>query len=196
MQRNHKHSHFFRNSVISFFIFAFAATSTAFAFQLYAKAEAAQKSPASAGLAQKTPGASQFSFTGASDWRQGPSDKVSMAAFHNGNDSCFVSMEYKTDPITIATALQKNQEGFTTTGYTVTPGVVLPMKLRVAAGEATYELHQYAISGGGQSLLGGQGLGYAALKDGYVKVETHCQTANQLTATIPALQAFRFDLAK
>jgi len=47
---------------------------------------------------------------------------------------------------------------------------------------------------GGNKVLGGQEFGYLKLSDkDYLFIEGHCETADQLAATIPALQAITFD---
>lgn len=192
MQRHHKRFHTGKIIVISSFIFAFAVTATIFTMQQVARMKATPNAPLIPGFEQKTPGAAQFTFMGAPDWRQGPVDKVSLAAFHDGGDSCFISIQQKEGSIDIAAALAKGQADLASGGYTVSPGAVVPLTLQTTAGPLSYELHEYAISGGSAQLLGGQALSYFALPNGYAKVEAHCKTIDQLSRTIPALQALKF----
>jgi hypothetical protein len=39
-------------------------------------------------------------------------------------------------------------------------------------------------------------LAYVQLSGGYVKVEGHCNTPDQLSATVPALQSVKYDNAE
>jgi hypothetical protein len=41
--------------------------------------------------------------------------------------------------------------------------------------------------------MGGLELGYLQLSGGYVQIEGHCDTPDELAATIPALQSVKFD---
>jgi len=136
---------------------------------------------------------SYFSFTGADGWRQGPTNKTSMALFH-GHD-CFVSVEYKTGTIDVTVELARIQAGLADMGYTNSPSTVLTVPLQSSEGHKQYQLHQYDVTGSGSAgqIKGGQEYGYLQFQNGYVEVEGHCDTANQLPATIPALQAIKFD---
>ena len=39
-------------------------------------------------------------------------------------------------------------------------------------------------------------LGYLQLSGSYIKIEGHCDTADELPSTLPALQAIKFDETK
>lgn len=136
---------------------------------------------------------SQFSFTGAPGWRQGPSNETSMALFH-GHD-CFVSTEYKPGTVTVSARLQKIQTDLTSMGYTITPNETLTIELRSNEGPKQYQLHQYAVAGVGSAgqVKGAQEYGYLQLSDGYVEIEGYCDATDQLPATLPALQAIKFN---
>ena len=139
---------------------------------------------------------SVFSFAGTSGWWQGATNKTSMALFHN-SDGCFTSVQYSTGTVDATAELQKfsvSQAGY---GGSSTPGAVLPVALQTNTGSQQYQLHQYTLTGAsGEKLMTGLELGYLQLTGGYVKVEGHCDTPDQLPATIPALRSVKFDAAK
>jgi hypothetical protein len=139
---------------------------------------------------------SQFSFSGAPGWRKGPSNKTSMALFHGPHD-CFTSVEHKTGSIDVAAELQKNQDSLTSGGYTAAPGAIQSVTLQTSTGPEQYTLRQYSVTGAGSAgtVKGGQEYGYVQLPDSYVEIKGYCDTADQLSATIPALQAIKFDPA-
>ena len=138
---------------------------------------------------------SQFSFAGTIGWWQGATNKTSMALFHNG-DSCFTSVQHINGTADIAAELQKLQVSQAGEGGTATPGAVLAATLQTKSGPEQYELHQYTLTNPGMDILHGLELGYLQLPGSYVKIEGHCDTADELSATIPALQAITFDEAK
>lgn len=158
---------------------------------VWARRDSTEALPAAAKPA--TSAKSQFSFSGTSGWHQGPTNGTSMALFSNDH-SCFASIEHKTGAVDIAAELQKNQDNISVIGGTSMPGAVLTATLQVGAGKQQYDLHQYSESGasGGKKLMGGLQLGYIQLLDGYLKIEGHCNTADELPTTIPALQAIKF----
>lgn len=137
---------------------------------------------------------SQFSFTGAPGWRQGPTNKTSMALFQDGHD-CFTSIQHKTGTVDVAAEREKKQANDTKQGITSTPIGSLVVTLQSSEGQKQYQLHQYSASGtaGGQKVKGGVEFGYFQLPNGYLKIEGHCDTASQLPATIPALQAIKLN---
>ena len=152
-------------------------------------AEAAPSQPATAQEAK-----ARFSFAGASDWREGPSNSTSIALFYNPAD-CFVSAEYRPGSIDTAAALQKIQTDLASGGYTSTPGATTSATLQTTAGAKQYQLHQYTVAGTGTAdkLYGGQSFGYLQVSDGYIKIEAYCITPDHLPATTAALQAIKFD---
>jgi hypothetical protein len=138
---------------------------------------------------------SRFSFTGTSGWWQGATNKTSMALFHNAED-CFTSVEYKKGTVDAPAELQKTQTLLTGEGYMVTPGSIQTLALQTSAGsKQQYQLHQYTVTGTGGAgrVEGGQEYGYLQLPNGYVKIEGNCDISEELAATIPALQAVKFD---
>lgn len=147
-------------------------------------------------LPQKTPGNPQFLFNAAdaAGWRQGPTDKISMALFQDGYN-CFASVQYKPGTVGVAAEHEKKQASDTDLGLTSTLIATLTATLQTGEGQKQYQLHQYSVSGtaGGQKVKGGQEFGYLQLPNGYIEIEGHCDTADQLPATIPALQAIEFD---
>jgi hypothetical protein len=140
---------------------------------------------------------SQFAFTGSTGWWQGATNKTSMAVFQDTH-SCFVSAEYKTGTIDAAAELQKIQSSLAGQGYTVTPGSTQTLTLQTAASQQHYELHQSAVTTptGSSKVEGGQEFGYVQLSVGYIKIMGYCDTADELPATIPALQAIKFNETK
>ena len=141
---------------------------------------------------------SQFSFNGAIDWRQGPTNKTSMALFHNISDSCFTSAEHYLGTVDVGTELQKSQTSLMSQGYTVTPGSTQTLTIQTNTGPQKYELQQSSVTtpAGASKILGGNELGYLQLTNGYLKIYGNCETAEELSATIPALQAIKFDSTK
>jgi hypothetical protein len=137
---------------------------------------------------------SQFSFTGSIGWWQGATNETSMALFHNAHD-CFVSAQHKTGTVNVATELQKTQASLTGSGYTVTPGSTQSIVMQTKTGPQSYELYQSTVTtpAGANAVEGGQEFGYLQLSDGYLFVEGYCDTAAELPATIPALQAIKFN---
>jgi hypothetical protein len=137
---------------------------------------------------------SHFSFTGTPGWWQGATNRASMALFHNAED-CFTSVEYKTGIVDVAAELQKTQTILTNGGYTVMPGNIQTLALQTSAGSKQYPLHQYTVTGTGSAgkVEGGEEYGYLQLPNGYVKIEGDCDSPEELAATIPALQAVKFD---
>lgn len=139
---------------------------------------------------------SVFSFTGAAGWWQGATNGTSMALFHrNTADSCFVSAEYHTGTVNVANELAQNEKAFESTGHAITPAGSQQLALRTSTGSVSYQLQQYSLAnsaGTPDTVMGGQEFGYAQLLGGYIKLMGYCNTSNQLTATIPALQAFSF----
>ena len=138
---------------------------------------------------------SQFKFTGAADWWQGATNKTSMALFHKIADSCFTSVQHIPGTVDAAAELEKlqtTQSG----GGTSTPGAVLSVTLQTNSGSKQYELHQYTLTPPDKEpLLRGLELGYLQLPGSYIKIEGHCETPDELSATIPALQAITLNPA-
>lgn len=136
---------------------------------------------------------SYFSFTGTDGWRQGPTNKTSMALFH-GHD-CFVAVEYKDGTVDVTAEIDRIQAGLVKMGYTSLAGAVLTVPSQSSEGHQQYRLHQYSVAGSGSTgqIKGGQEFGYLQFQDGYVEVEGYCDTADQLPTTLPALKAVKFD---
>jgi|GEM_PF-1670233 len=149
---------------------------------------------------------SQFTFTGAADWYQGPTRKGDMALFHKIQDSCFVSVQHITGTTIAAHQAKKHkfdaQEA--AGGHTVTPFAVQNMTLQTNTGVKQYQLQQTnttnpagASTANGSQLDEGNEEGYVPLgTNDFIYVEGHCETAAELAATIPALQAVTFDTGK
>jgi hypothetical protein len=83
----------------------------------------------------------------------------------------------------------------TSDGYTVNTVGTQALSLQTSSGAKQYNLQQLdvIVPAGGNALLAGQEFGYVQLPDGYVKVQAYCDTAAQLSATIPVLQAITFN---
>jgi len=138
---------------------------------------------------------SQFSFSGTPNWWQGATSKSDMALFHTIRDSCFISVQHKTGTVDAAAELQKSSASLTSQGYTLTPGSTQTLTLQTNTGPKQYELQQSSVTTpvGASKVLGGKELGYLQLSNGYIMIMGNCETAEQLSATIPALQAIKFD---
>lgn len=139
---------------------------------------------------------SMFSFTGATGWWQGATNETSMAVFHKYD--CFTSVEYKTGTVDIDAELEKVQNSVASGDYTVIPGSTQTLMLQTKLGPQKYELHQSSvvIPQGAMPVKAGQEFGYLQLSDGYIKIMGYCDTPDQLPATIPALQAIKFQTAQ
>ena len=137
---------------------------------------------------------SMFEFTGAEGWRKGPTNATSMALFSPTNDDgtseCFTSIEYKTGIIDVPAELEKQQTSVASSGATISPINTQATFIGTNAGQKPYETHYYTIRGGDEQLMGGLGLGYLQFSKGFVEVESHCNTAEQLPSTVPAVQAY------
>ena len=175
-------------------IFLVVAGASAVVVILYNRTDAAPAVRPTVGTAVP----SQFSFSGTPNWRQGPTNKTSMALFHNIRDSCFTSVEHKTGTVDAGAELQKTQASLTSEGYTITPGSTQTLTMQTNTGSKQYELQQSAVTtpAGASTLMGGQEFGYLQLTNGYLKIYGYCETAEELSATIPALQAIKFDSTK
>jgi hypothetical protein len=140
---------------------------------------------------------SNFSTTGVQGWWQGATRKNDMALFQNNHD-CFTSVQYYTGTIDAVAELQKLSVSQAGTGGSSTPGAVVPLTLQMNSGNKQYDLHQYSLTSADSShpVMGGLELGYVQLSGGYVKVEGHCNTPDQLSATFPALQSVKYDNAE
>jgi len=137
---------------------------------------------------------SQFSFTNTTGWFQGATNATSMAVFQTTHD-CFTSVEHDQGTVNVAASLQQEQTILTNGGYTVTPGNSQTLSLQTSTGPQQYELHQYSVAtpAGASMVEGGEEFGYLQLSSGYLKIEGYCNTSSELAATIPALQAIKFD---
>ena len=142
-------------------------------------------------VSESTP--SQFSFAGTAGWQQGPTNGSSMALFKSTHE-CFASIEHKPGTVNMAAELQKTQDNLTKQGYSVAPGGNPTLTIQTPQGPQQYQLHQSAVTSpaGASTLEGGQEFGYLQLSSGYLYIMGYCDTAAQLPATIPALQAITF----
>jgi len=143
---------------------------------------------------------SKFSFSGANGWRQGATNETSMALFDdNSRMACFTSVEYKSGTVDALAEIKKAEATASErgNGYTVTPISAQTLTIQTPDGKKQYELYQSAVTTptGGDKLKGGQEFGYLQLSDGYVKVIGYCDTPEQLSSTVPALQAIELRVA-
>lgn len=143
---------------------------------------------------------SQFKFKGARQWRQGPTRITDMALFHDIQDSCFTSIQHKTGSIDAEkNKREKDNAGLVSNGYTVKSGTALTVTLETNIGLKSYQLQQFDVTTpvNREKVLGGLEFGFLPLSENdYIFVEGHCQTSEQLEATIQALQAIEFDSSK
>lgn len=169
------------------------APGAAIAMARHTRADAAQPTKPAMGAAVP----SQFTFIGATSWWQGATRPTDMALFHRSPDGCFTSVQHHTGSVDVTAELQKLAASQAGNGGTSTAGAVTPLNLQTNAGAQSYDLHQYSLTpGDGNKIMEGLELGYLQLRDSYVKIEGHCNTPDQLPATIPALQAITFDATK
>jgi len=150
-------------------------------------------SPATKLASKTSPVKSQFSFAGTTGWHAGPANRTSMALFSDDGE-CFTSIEHKPGTVDTAAQIQKQQADLTTTGGTMTASATPTVTVQLATGIRQYELHEFSLSNDNKSqpLMGGLGLGYVQLPNGYLKIQSHCNTASELPAAILALQAYTF----
>lgn len=143
---------------------------------------------------------SLFSFDAkaAPGWWQGATNETSIAVF--GNDEmhgCFVSAEYKKDTIDADVEINRINTELTRAngGYVVTPLESHAVELQTNSEPLPYELRQSSVSNpqGAEKLKGGQEFGFAQLSNGYIKITGYCDTPEQLSGTLPSLDAIKFD---
>ncbi len=144
---------------------------------------------------QPTP---MFSFTGANDWRQGPSNETSMALFGKARDdqtsACFTSIQYRTGTIDIAAELKEQQDSMAAMGTPLTQIAATPVTLKTTKGDKEYDYHQYNMATNStEDIMRGLGLGYVQLDEGYVQIDGHCNTAEELASTVPAIEAYKLN---
>ncbi len=134
-----------------------------------------------------------FDTNSAEGWRKGPSNATSLALFSN-NRECFVSVEQKDGTIDMESRLEKTQVDLEKDGYTRQSTGTVEVAMQVNGDSESYKLHKYDVAGDGDAgkLYGGQEFGYVQLADGYIAVQGYCDKAEQLPATIPALQAISY----
>lgn len=140
---------------------------------------------------------SQFTFTGATGWTQGATNKTSKALFHKYD--CFTSVEHDTGTIEADQAkFQKTEANLTGNGYVVTQGATVAATMQTNSGERAYQVQQSSVTtpAGASKIEGGQEFGYVQLPGGYLKISGYCDTADELSSTIPALSAIKFDTTK
>lgn len=140
-----------------------------------------------------TPVQSQFSFSGVPGWHKGPTNETSMALFRDDGE-CFTSIEHKSGAVDVDTEIQKQQSMMASSGNTMAAGATPVVTVQAGTGSQQYELHEFSLSSGDKShpLMGGLGLGYLQLSNGYIKIQSHCNTADELPSTVPALEAYQF----
>ncbi len=192
---NQEHNHFRLNRYTSgILVFLFVATVSAIVAIQPNRTDTKPAITPAVGAAAP----SQFSFSGTPNWWQGATSKSDMALFHTIRDSCFTSVQHKTGTVDAAAELQKTAASLTSQGYTVTPGSTQTLTIQTNTGPRQYELQQSSVMtpAGANKLLGGQEFGYLQLSNGYLKIMGYCETADELPATIPALQAIKFDTTK
>ena len=135
---------------------------------------------------------SDFSFAGADGWRKGPSNRTSLALFHD--NACFVSVELIDGVVDVPKELEDMRAADASLGLERTSGSTEFIVLRADDAYVNYQLRTYSVSGvvGGQKVKGGQALGYVQLANRYVEVKGNCDTANDLTVLPNALKAISY----
>ena len=173
-------------------VVAIIGVSSAFLLKDSADAAASNKKQI---VAKATP--SQFSFAGTANWHKGPTNQTSMALFSD-NGECFASIEHKSGTIDVTSAIKKQETGLQSSGGSMTATADVTATIKVNNTSQQYELHQFSLSSSAssQKLMGGLGLGFIQLSDGYLEVQEHCNTADELSTVLPAVQAYEFDSAK
>lgn len=137
-----------------------------------------------------------FSFSGADGWRQGPSNQTSMALFgpsrKDGTSACFTSIEFKPGRVDIKLKLAEHAKSLAKSGGSSTEIAKTTNRLTMIGTAVRYQFHQFRLSGV-DNIKQGLGLGYIQLANGHVEVMASCDKAQEITATIPALQAYKFN---
>lgn len=144
---------------------------------------------------------SDFSFTGTSDWRQGPMNQTSIALFSNDTtSSCFVSAEFKQGPADISGRLSAIKTQLAALGgkYTTAELETKTLTMHTPSGQKQYDLHQLAVTTlpGAEKVMGGQQYGDIQLESGHIEVMGQCNDPENLLGNIPALQAIKFDTSE
>jgi ABC-type antimicrobial peptide transport system permease subunit len=141
------------------------------------------------------PVVSMFSFMGVSGWWRGATNRTSMALFDTDTtDGCFVSDQYQTGTVDVAAELQSNQNTLIAGGYSIASAGTQESTLQANASPVQYQLAQYSVTSSptASQVMGGQEFGYVQLTGGYIKIMGYCNAADELSTTIPALQAITF----
>jgi hypothetical protein len=140
----------------------------------------------------------KFSFTGTAGWWQGATNETSMALFDEDKVmACFTSAEYKQGIVDIAAELKEIEVQIQKSGngHTMTSLGSQTLAIQTAGGPRQYELHRSTVvtPPGSEKIKAGQEFGYIQFSKGYIKIMGYCDTPEQLPATIPALQAIKFN---
>ncbi len=145
-----------------------------------------------------------FSFTGATGWWQGATDKTSMSLFNynktsnSGGGQCYVSVDYKSGSINIDNELERTYNKLTSSKYTVTQIGTKQATIQSTSGNRQYVMHQSSVTSPADAsqLMGGQEYGFVQLSGGYLYIVGLCNTPDQLPQTYPALTAMKFETTK
>lgn len=142
------------------------------------------------------PTGSLLSFDTTPLWVQGPTGKKSMTLFHDSH-ACFILVNYKTGHVDAAAQIRETQKGWQDDKYSVTPRSPKTLDIQTGTGKRDYKLYQFVVAAPPASdkmkVASGQEFGFVQLKKGHLRIEGYCDTADQLSVTIPALQAIEFN---
>jgi len=134
---------------------------------------------------------SRFSAKPVDGWWQGATNHTSMVLFKNSKE-CFVSAQFKKG------ALDQTKElaDMTAGGIQSTPGAAEKATLTtVPNGPQTYTLQHYTLNGSadGQTVMHGIAIGFLEVKEGYIKMDAHCDESAQMPAALAAVNAIQYD---
>jgi len=111
---------------------------------------------------------------------------------------CFVSAERKDGLVDATSEEQKSLDMLTDDGYGISSERTESLTMLVGTKPVQYELYQSAVvtPEGSLKVKGGQEFGYVQLTGEFVKVIGYCDNFEQLSDTLAALKAFKYDNEK
>ncbi|MEO7905215.1 MAG: hypothetical protein ABIR91_05495 [Candidatus Saccharimonadales bacterium] len=127
----------------------------------------------------------------ATGWKQGVTNETSMAVFGGGDvGGCFIAVEYLPGQVDVSQALAAVYDQGNG-GVTRTEVASQSLTLHTSGGDVSYALHQsnFTPAKGAEPVKAGFGVGFAQLRDHYVKLTTHCDKVSQRADTYAALKA-------
>lgn len=125
-----------------------------------------------------------------------PVASISVGQGESGSmGDCFVDYYLQKQTLSDVAAAVSEMEKRSVDGgdnITLSPLGVQAIKIETLDGVKTYQLHQYEVTGAGNTKRAkGVQFGYMPLKSGRIEVRSYCNEADQLDETLPAIKAVR-----